>query len=580
MQSSERSLQAKLLERWQLRPDVPALAWFDSQRNITWYDFRSVVERAAAPQAVLREAGLSPGDVTMIVMSDPATSSNTLLGVLMAGGVPLLVAPPVIQGSRSSLADIFRGVFEKTQTRLVVYENETLASQLHPPGVAACAIDASRFPEQATSGYRIVDRPADSVAALQLTSGTTGFPRVCVWTHRKIQAALDGMARAMDVGPRDTFLNWTPLYHDMGLINNLMLCLLHEIPLVMMSPFDLIKNPALWLQALSDTGATTSWSPNFGFALVTQRATREQLAGVRLDRVRGLWNAAERIHYSTLLEFRERFEPYGLSAEAIKTNFGCAENIGGATFSNPEDGYHVEMIDPVALHERQQAVPAPAGQEAMAVVGVGKGHPGLTIQILDPQGRPLPDGHVGEVALHTCSRMEGYWGDPEATDRAFAGELLKTGDLGYLRDGELFWTGRLRECIVSRGRKIDPSDFESRLLAVPDLRPGCFVAFGVANPDQGTDQIVIVSEVRGDLQRPPAEVRREVAAAVARELGPLSLGDFVLVKRGTLTKTSSGKRRHRYFRERYLAGELETHRAEFHVAADAEATSGGSARAS
>jgi chorismate-pyruvate lyase len=196
----------------------------------------------------------------------------------------------------------------------------------------------------------------------------------------------------------------------------------------------------------------------------------------------------------------------------------------------------------------------------MAVVGVGKGHPGITVHILDDNGREVPAGQIGEVALDTTSRMEGYLADPKETARVFSGNLLKTGDLGYLRDGELFWTGRTRECIAYRGRKIDPSDFEAPLLKIPDLRPGCFVAFGVDDAATGTEKIVIVSEVKDSSHRSLDAVRQDVTAAVATQLGMVSLSELVMVKRGTLTKTSSGKRRHRHFRELYLRGALDQSR--------------------
>ena len=558
MSSDHLSIQATLRRRLDSNQDLPTLAYFDSTRTFRWHDFRAIVDRSAGPHAALVDAGLKAGDVTVIVMSDPRETSQVLLGVFLAGGIPLLVAPPVIQGSNSSLPAIFRGVLNKTNAQVVVYSSRKLAEDLHPPnGVGARAVVADEIPSDASHGLQFAERPSGSVAAMQLTSGTTGFPRICVWTHEKVQAALSGMARAMDVGPDHTFLNWTPLYHDMGLINNFVLCLLHEIPLVLMSPFDIIKCPALWPQALSDTGATTSWSPNFGFALAARKCSAEQLEGIRLDRVRGLWNAAERIHYRTLQEFERRFKPYGLAPGAIKTNFGCAENIGGATFSDPEGSYKCERIDPVASHERQVVVPAMPGQEAMTVVSAGKGHPGITLHILDSDGNDVPDGQIGEVALDTTSRMEGYLADPEETSRVFCGDLLKTGDLGYLRDGELFWTGRTRDCITSRGRKIDPSDFEAPLLEVPDLRPGCFVAFGLDDSTTGTEEIVIVSEVKDSSHRSLDAVRRDLNAAITRHLGFLKLGKLVMVERGTLTKTSSGKRRHRHFRNLYLSGALD-----------------------
>jgi acyl-CoA synthetase (AMP-forming)/AMP-acid ligase II len=306
------------------------------------------------------------------------------------------------------------------------------------------------------------------------------------------------------------------------------------------------------------TGATVTWSPNFGFALAAKLAQADDLEGVRLDHVRAFWNAAERIHYETIIRFHERFAPYGVRREALKTNFGCAENVGGATFSDPLGPFSVERLDRDALY--LEGVARPVAEEsdraAVTIVGTGRPSPGVRIAILSPRGKRLPDGHVGEVALETPSRMEGYLGDAAATRRAIFGKLLRTGDLGYLRDGELFWVGRVRERITIRGKKLDPSELEPVLLRMPELRPGCFVAFGVDDADRGTQRLVLVAELQDGAGGQAEDVRRRVRAAVMLDVG-VEAGDVVLVPKGALTKTSSGKRRHRHFKALYLAGELQ-----------------------
>ncbi|HIE70734.1 MAG TPA: fatty acyl-AMP ligase, partial [Planctomycetes bacterium] len=154
----------------------------------------------------------------------------------------------------------------------------------------------------------------------------------------------------MGVADDDICFNWTPLYHDMGLVNNFFLSLSEGMPLALMSPIEFIRKPALWLRALQDTRATVTWSPNFGYAVAAQRIRNEDVEGVRLDHVRGFWNAAERIHYETVREFHKKFEHLGVSWSQLKTNFGCAENIGGATFTAPGTELLVERVDSAALH--------------------------------------------------------------------------------------------------------------------------------------------------------------------------------------------------------------------------------------
>jgi fatty-acyl-CoA synthase len=284
-----------------------------------------------------------------------------------------------------------------------------------------------------------------------------------------------------------------------------------------------------------------------------------EIEGVRLEGVRAFWNAAERVHAGTMDRFAQRFTAFGVRHQALKTNYGCAENVGGATFSDPEGMYVVERVDRCLLLERGIARPVAdpeGGAQAVAVVGVGRPHPGMRIEILSRAGRRLPNGHVGEVALETPSRMAGYLRDARATHRAISGNLLRTGDLGYLRDGELFWVGRVRERITVRGMKLDPSDFEPILLRVPGLRHGSFAAFGVDDREKGTQRIVIVAEVRDPTSLGHEQICDEIRRGVFQQLG-VSVSDIVLVRQGTLGKTSSGKRRHRDFRQLYLDGALD-----------------------
>lgn len=246
--------------------------------------------------------------------------------------------------------------------------------------------------------------------------------------------------------------------------------------------------------------------------------------------------------------------------ETLKTNFGCAENIGGATFSAMDGSVIVEHVDLKKLQEERIAhvVPhATDNDQTMSIVSSGRPHPQMSIKILSESGQPLPDGYVGEVALNTPSHMEGYLDEARETQYAILSDLLCTGDLGYMRNGELFWTGRARERINVQGKKLDPSDFEPVLLHIAGLREGSFVAFGVDDKKLGTQRIVIGVEVRESTSRTPQELSREIRNKISRQLG-VGVSEVMLLQRGILTKTSSGKRRHRHFHTLYLQGKLKS----------------------
>jgi acyl-CoA synthetase (AMP-forming)/AMP-acid ligase II len=518
--------------------------------------------------ALLAERGLRPGDTCILALPSDERCAGILTGALLMGAVPLLIAPPTVQaqGRYSSMLRVLLQVAKKAKPRLVLAPASTTATsdELRELGrttrVGFLDDDRAASPPVAALPLCSPTGRSTDVAAMQLTSGTTGLPRVCVWKQEAVLAAIDGMATAMRLGAEDCCVNWTPLYHDMGLVNNFLLCMLRGVPLLMFDPVAFVRRPATWLRALSDTGATMTWSPNFGFALAAERVRSEELEGVRLDRVRAFWNAAERIHLRTFDAFHQRFAGYGVSRAALKTNYGLAENIGGATFGDLDREATVELLQERPLRRRAIArlASSPSGEErTVAVVGVGRASPGVEVRILSRLGRELPEGRVGEIALRTPSRLTGYLGDAPATRRALFGDLLRTGDLGYLRAGELFWVGRVRERINTSGRKLDPSDFERALFQVADLRQGCFAAFGIDDPRSGTQRVVVVTEVLDPLERSGRQVIDDVHRQVFLELG-IKLDDVVLVPRGTLTKTSSGKRRHRIFRDLYVEGDLDS----------------------
>jgi acyl-CoA synthetase (AMP-forming)/AMP-acid ligase II len=551
------SLQARFRKQLARRRDR-AVAFMNPRGEVAWRTREQFFAQAAGAAGAFRDHGLHPGEVCLLVLQSDETCATALAGALLAGAVPLLIAPPTLQGTRSSLPEILARTARRTRARLAVLDESMSVIQGGLPGFDAPVVPGREILAAAPQDTSWVLPRATAIAAMQLTSGTTGFPRVCVWKQRGVLAALDGMTKAMQLSDDDICFNWTPLYHDMGLVNNFLLCLATGVPIVLLTPQDFVKQPALWLRGLHLTGATTTWSPNFGYALAAKQVADDDVRGVRLDGVRAFWNAAERIHLETMEHFRTRFTALGLRPDALKTNFGCAENVGGATFTEPNATFRYERVDRELMQQRRVAVPRPQGREAkeiITLVGAGRAAPGISITILSRTGRGLPDGHVGEIALKTPSRMTGYLRDRHATRRALFGSMLRTGDLGYLRDGELFWVGRVRERITVRGKKIDPSDLEPTLFKVPELRPGCFAAFGIDDPERGTQQLVVVSELRDGTAAHAAEIRRRVRAGITLDLA-IEVGDVVLVPKGTLTKTSSGKRRHRHFRDLYRAGQL------------------------
>jgi acyl-CoA synthetase (AMP-forming)/AMP-acid ligase II len=549
------SLQARFLSRLERAPDRRALAFYRRRGDVEWLSRRQLYERAGGVAERLAERGLGVDDVCLVVLPSDGEVPIVALGALLLGAVPLLAAPPTFWKGARELSGFLDRLALQSGAKLVIGSpagsDEATTSG---PGARPVRVEELLAPGSRRPGRELDARPGELVA-MQMTSGTTGMPRICVWRQAEVLAALDGMSAVLGSSDEDACFNWTPLYHDLGLVNCFFYCLTRGIPLIMMSPVAFVREPALWLQGMSDTQATTTWSPNFGYSLAARRVRDAELEGVRLDHVTGFWNAAERVHLSTLKSFHRRFSRLGVSPRALRASYGCAENVGGATFSAPREAPLVERVDRRLLWKRHRAhvvdpVDGAESPEVESIAGVGSSHPGVEIEILDPDGNSLGEGEVGEIHLRTTSRMKEYLGQPQATESAFRGSLLRTGDLGYLRGGELYWVGRVRERISLRGMKLDPSVFEEILLGIDGLREGAFAAFGVDDPELGTQLLILVSEVREAALPRAAELVVEVRRRVFAQL-EAQVSDVVLLPEGSLRKTSSGKRRNRRCRELY-----------------------------
>lgn len=536
----------RLTARLEHEPNRRAIAYCAPDASIEWQSMAEFWAEVEPVKNDIIEAGGKNRRVVVISLASQRKMAVATIATLAAGAIPVLMPPPRLPVDNDINA--IRSVIERAKPSVVLCESYLVKSLPHDrdeptslPGASIC-----RFNNFATL----------DAFAMQLTSGTTGSPRACVWDEQSLLYGIDSGMRAMKLDRDDVCLSWVPFYHDLGLVNNLLLCLANDIPLVTLEAFDFVRDPAVWLRGLSASGATLTWASNFGYALAVKRVALEALEGVSLAKVRGFWSGGERIHRTTLSSFARKFAAVGVAPEALHTSYGGAENTGGITFTKPgHDGVRCETVDASRLYD--DLVAEPVGNDFAGatsdIVSVGEPHPGIELVILSETGERLPDGRVGQIALRSPSRFRCYLEDELATAKQFHGPYLLMADLGYMRDGELFWVGRRDERITVRARKIDPSEFEVPLMGIRGLRPGNFVFFGVDDAKSGTQQPVLVAEFQEQAGVTPEMVAMACRATAVTSFG-VTLGDVVLVPPGTLVKTTSGKRRHRYYRAVYQEG--------------------------
>ncbi|MFI9589323.1 fatty acyl-AMP ligase [Nonomuraea sp. NPDC052265] len=400
----------------------------------------------------------------------------------------------------------------------------------------------------------------DTVAILQYTSGSTGHPKGSVVTHGNFMANATSLLRTFGLGHTDRLGGWIPNYHDMGLGGIIVPPLFAGCSAVLMDPTAFLRRPAAWLKLISTFGVTFSAAPNFGYRLCNRRVTEDEIDELDLTSWKHAANGSEPVDTRVVREFTQRFARAGLRPEAVVPCYGMAEATVFVSAS-PDRPAVVTRCDGDALAGGRM-LPVTPDSSSREVVSCGRPRD-LDVRIVAPaSGTELADGEIGEIWLRGRSIVAGYWDDDESTARTFGARLgadegfLRTGDLGALVDGELYVTGRIKEMLIVRGRNIYPHDVEQEVRLHHDvLREGCGAAVMV--PDEsGGERLVLMHEVAGRvLQAELAATALSIRQVVVREFG-VRCDAVVLLRRGAVRRTTSGKIERSEMRRAYLAGEL------------------------
>lgn len=405
----------------------------------------------------------------------------------------------------------------------------------------------------------------ESLAFLQYTSGSTSTPKGVMVSHGNLMHNEELIRRGFGLDGDSVIVGWLPLYHDMGLIGNLLQPLYLGARLVFMAPVAFLQKPVRWLRAIARYGAGTSGGPNFAYDLCCQRITAEQLEGLDLSCWQVAFSGAEPVRAETLDRFARMFADYGFQSRAFYPCYGMAETTLMTTGGDPTAPPVVQSFDARALESDNAVLLDDADQETARRL-VGSGHRGwqLDVVIADPASRRrLAEGRVGEIWVSGESVAQGYWQRPEVTAENFrarladepdAGPYLRTGDLGFFAGDELFITGRAKDLIILRGRNHYPQDIERTAEeSHGDLRPGCGAAVSIDL--EGEERLVVIYEV----ERRPKDAPEVIAEAVRRrvsEVHEVQVHDVVLIRVATVPKTSSGKIQRHACRRDYLDGNL------------------------
>ncbi len=511
------------------------------QLTTTPVSISALLGHAYAVRDELQRLGIVAGDRVVLSMVAPQDFLAGFVGVLLSGAIAVPAPPAAEMGEPKAFVERIRSICRDCSPKAVLLERRD--RWLRIMGDAALIEHSIEVP--ALQGTPLSTSPGDLVrpapgapALLQYTSGSTGTPRGVVVTHGNLLANICAILERMQVNERDRFVSWLPLHHDMGLVSTFA-ALVGNVEAYLFTPIEFMMRPEVWLRALSQFSATISVGPTFAYSLCVRKLPDAQLSGLDLSHVRLLLMGAEPVDLATIRGFEDRFRAFGLAERTLFPVYGLAEATLAVSFPIPNAPIEVEHISRETLHTHGQAVPTSDPDDRMSVVSVGSALEKMVVDVVDPAtGASVPDRVVGEIAVSGPSITPGYFGD-----QGDARQILRTGDLGYRANDNLYIVDRIKDIIIVAGKNISPSDIERQLAQSPDLRPGRIVAFS-SRSDAGTEAIHIVAELSAKTRRAPQEIRHEIAKQV-RACIQIAPDSVTLVAPGALPRTSSGKIRRR-----------------------------------
>lgn len=536
------------------------------------------LDRRASRIAAWLEAGNARGQNVLLLFPDGIDFICAFLGCLYAGAVAV---PAPLPGTTSAAMDRTVSILRDAMPVTVLTDEGNVAAVrqwlTEQDGAGVACAGPGDIPE-APGGWTASETAPDQLAFIQYTSGSTSDPKGVMVSHGNLLANLESIHRCIGSTPGLRAVGWLPVIHDMGLVGQILSVCYAGGSLVMMPPREFIRYPYRWLSLISGTRATHTVAPNFAYELCVRRVTDEQVATLNLSSLEVAMNGAEPVAADTLAAFAERFAPAGFRETAFAPCYGMAEAtllISGSPRLKPPV---TALVDMEALAARRFAEltetgtlaagktqgQAGSGRPARRLVSSGRAE-GCEVVIVDPETRTVqPPGGIGEIWVRGNSVARGYWRRDETTAATFGQAIaggepgyLRTGDLGALRDGELFVTGRLKDLVIVNGRNLYPHDMEQAVRNSDQrLRTGASAIF---TRTETSEDIVVVQEVRS---APKDEAGlREIAAKVRRALArEFSVSPYavVLARPGAVQMTTSGKTRRALMRGSYAAGTIKS----------------------
>ena len=535
----------------------PSVVPADGDAFVPW---ARIHDEARVVAASLQARGLVPGDHVAILGPTSRSLITIIQGCWLAGCASMVLPLPMRMGSLEAFVESTRARILHGDAKLILIDDMLAGFYEGAAGDPPIEPMASVLPGASTAAngeaLELPPHDPERLVILQYTSGSTSEPKGVMIPDRVLRANIDASCEAAELSLEEVMVSWLPLYHDMGLVGFLSIPMTNGVQLVQAAPQDFLAKPGNWMQWISDHRGTATAGPNFSWVLATRALGR--MADIDLSSLTLALSGAEPVDPNAVEAFVRAAEPFGFTAGGVFPAFGMAEVAIGGAFPPRHRGMRCDSVDRIVLERDRVAKPldvADAEEEidVRRLPLLGKAVPGLEMKVVHPDTyEELPERHVGELLLRGTSVTSGYYKRPDATAALFRDDWLCTGDLAYLVDGELVLCGRIKDVIIVGGRNVFPEDIERAVGVLEGVRAGNVISFGVEGY-KGKESVVVVAEVRAD----DLDAVRHAIHHRALDVCGLPPRDVMLVKPGTLPKTSSGKLQRAKCRELYLADELE-----------------------
>ena len=555
------------LENFNKVPDRLSVVLQQAHQPDLHITYRELVQGAIGYAQAFSKQGIHPGETIILVLQHGADLIYSFFGAILLGSIPSIMpflteklSPERYQEDMAALIKITRPAAIVTYPEFL----EVVRGSLHAGDTVRTILDTSVVHPSTDLVFNDLPglkREPKDIVLLQHSSGTTGLQKGVALSHRAVLNQLSSYAESIRLNESDVIVSWLPLYHDMGLIAGFILPILNRVPLVLISPFDWVRAPYRLFHAITQYRGTLCWLPNFAYNFCSQKIRDRDLEGIDLSSLRAVINCSEPMRWESFQMFLKRFQPYNLRPEALSTCYAMAENVFAVTQGGIYEDVKIDEIEENAFTNQKFALPASEGK-TIRMLSAGCPISNTRVRILEDrsfdhpqvndQRRELPDRQIGEIALLSDCMLTGYYNPDDLTQEAFHKGWYLTGDLGYMVDGEVYVIGRKKDLIIVGGKNIYPQDLESLANQVSGVHSGRVVAFGIFNPELGTEEVVIVAEA--DDTQP--ESRRRIADQVRQRVtkdSAIALRYVQIVDPKWILKTSSGKIARRANRDKYVA---------------------------